>query len=194
MLQFLLLLLSYFVGSIMGALIFGGKELLGKGSGNLGALNLLRTTGSWGRAVAALLVDVGKAYGMLLLTDVLFPNNPILLALVAFFLVLGHIFPPWTGFRGGRGVSVWLGTLLYINPLAAVLFFLLQFVLYLFIGYISGAFITVAFFFPGIYYQLFGAPHPALLAVLIPVWMKYLDKFAGIVRGEVPRHYWSVGA
>ncbi len=193
MLPLLVVIGSYLVGGILGAYLLLGEDIFKKGSKNPGALNLLRITGNWGKAVAALLIDVFKAYGMLWLTDVLFPGDVTIKVAVAAALVLGHTFPVWTGFRGGRGVSVLLGIMLYENVLMAVLFFATQLVFYLLTGYISAALITTMLLFPGIYVQVFHQPPPlTFLVAMVVVWMRYLDKFRGIIEGSVPRHFWRV--
>lgn len=106
-------LLSYLLGSIPFGLVItrvlGLGDLRQIGSGNIGATNVLRT-GSKPAALATLLLDAGKgAIAVLIARFVLGEDAAQLAALTSF---LGHLFPVWLGFRGGKGVATFLGTLL----------------------------------------------------------------------------------
>ena len=83
------------------------------GSGNIGATNVLRT-GRKGLAAATLLLDGGKGAAAVLIAKTWGPD----MALVAAFgAVIGHLFPVWLGFKGGKGVATTLGVLLALSPL-----------------------------------------------------------------------------
>ena len=103
---------GYFLGSIPFGLLLarlaGLGDIRGIGSGNIGATNVLRT-GRKGLAAATLLLDGGKGAGAVLLAGVWGPDPQLMAALGA---VLGHIFPLWLRFRGGKGVATALGVLL----------------------------------------------------------------------------------
>ena len=102
-------LLGYGFGSIpFGLLIarLGGKgDIRTIGSGNIGATNVLRT-GRKGLAAATLILDVLKGAGAVWLVDWLFPGNAALAAAGAF---IGHCYPVWLGFKGGKGVATLMG-------------------------------------------------------------------------------------
>lgn len=105
--------LAYLLGSIPFGLVItrmlGLGDLRQIGSGNIGATNVLRT-GSKGAALATLLLDAGKGGVAVLIARALLAEDAAQLAgLMAF---LGHLFPVWTGFRGGKGVATFLGTLI----------------------------------------------------------------------------------
>lgn len=105
--------LSYLLGAIPFGLVItramGLGDLRKIGSGNIGATNVLRT-GSKGAALATLLLDAGKGGIAVLIARALLAEDAAQLAgLMAF---LGHLFPVWLGFRGGKGVATFLGTLL----------------------------------------------------------------------------------
>ena len=106
----LVALLGYLVGSIpFGVLItraFGLGDLRAIGSGNIGATNVLRT-GNKAAALATLLLDGGKGAVAVLATRALAGEGAALVAGFAAFL--GHLFPVWLGFRGGKGVATFLG-------------------------------------------------------------------------------------
>jgi len=103
---------GYLLGSIPFGLLLarlaGLGDIRGIGSGNIGATNVLRT-GRKGLAAATLLLDAGKGAGAVLLAGVWGPDPQLMAALGA---VLGHLFPLWLRFRGGKGMATVLGVLL----------------------------------------------------------------------------------
>ncbi len=103
---------GYLLGSIPFGLLLARLAGLGDirsiGSGSIGATNVLRT-GRKGLAAATLLLDGGKGAGAVLLAGLWGPDPQLMAALGA---VLGHIFPLWLRFRGGKGVATLLGVLL----------------------------------------------------------------------------------
>lgn len=111
---------GYLLGSIpFGVLVTrlaGVGDVRGIGSGNIGATNVLRT-GRKGLAAATLLGDALKGTAAVLIAWRWGANLAILAALGAF---LGHLFPVWLGFKGGKGVATYLGCLLGLSPLAAL--------------------------------------------------------------------------
>ena len=125
-------ILSYVLGSIPFGLIltkiFIKKDIRKIGSKNIGATNVLRT-GSKSIAILTLLLDILKGCAAVLITEVYFPNLIFLSGLAAF---LGHIFPVWLKFNGGKGVATYLGILLILS-LKLGLIFCLSWVLIAFI-------------------------------------------------------------
>src|SRR5215207_9039367 len=116
------LVLGYLLGSIPFGLIFTRMAGLGDvrtiGSGNIGATNVLRT-GRKGLAAATLLGDMLKGTAAVLVTFHFFGNDLAVLAGLGAFL--GHLFPVWLRFRGGKGVATYIGVLLaFVWPAAAV--------------------------------------------------------------------------
>jgi glycerol-3-phosphate acyltransferase PlsY len=106
------LILGYALGSIPFGLIltrlFQAGDLRTIGSGNIGATNVLRT-GRKGLAAATLLLDLGKGMAAVLLVRLLFPEAVVLAAAAA---ILGHCFPVWLRFKGGKGVATLMGVAL----------------------------------------------------------------------------------
>lgn len=106
-------LIGYLLGSVpFGVLItrsLGLGNLREIGSGNIGATNVLRT-GNKKAAVATLVLDGGKGALAVLLARAFVPEDAIQIAALAAFV--GHCFPIWLGFRGGKGVATFLGILL----------------------------------------------------------------------------------
>lgn len=116
------LVFGYLLGSIPFGLILTRLAGLGDvrkiGSGNIGATNVLRT-GHKGLAAATLLADALKGTLAVVVAGLWGPNTALLAALGAF---LGHLFPVWLGFKGGKGVATFLGCLLGLKPVAALAF------------------------------------------------------------------------
>jgi acyl phosphate:glycerol-3-phosphate acyltransferase len=114
---------GYLCGSIpFGVLLTrlaGGPDLRAIGSGNIGATNVLRT-GRKGLAAATLVGDMLKGTAAVLLTAYLLDHNFAAVAAVGAFL--GHLFPVWLRFRGGKGVATYIGVLLGLAWPAAILF------------------------------------------------------------------------
>ena len=112
---FILIIASYFVGSVPFGLvltkIFLKKDVRDIGSGNIGATNVLRT-GNKILALLTLTLDVGKGYLLTKYTLMHFPEEIFIAALVCF---LGHIFPVWLKFKGGKGVAVYLGIIIGVS-------------------------------------------------------------------------------
>src|SRR6266850_7310421 len=111
--------LSYLLGSIpfgyVLVRVFRGEDVRAGGSGNIGATNVARRSPALG--VATLVLDAGKGFAAVLLAKTLFAtHSKLLLTVAAFFAVLGHLFPIWLKFRGGKGVATGFGSLVLIVP------------------------------------------------------------------------------
>ena len=103
------ILLGYLLGSIPFGVIltraFGAGDLRQIGSGNIGATNVLRT-GRKGLAAGTLVLDGAKGAAAVLISAHLFPGHEVVAAAAAF---IGHLYPVWLKFRGGKGVATLLG-------------------------------------------------------------------------------------
>ena len=115
-------LYSYLIGSIPFGLIitkiFLKKDIRDIGSGNIGATNVLRT-GKKSLAVLTLLLDVFKGYFVIYFTSIYSNNLVYLAALICF---VGHIFPFWLKFKGGKGVATYVGIILALSFKLALIF------------------------------------------------------------------------
>jgi len=109
---FLVIFYSYLSGSISFGLLFTkisiNKDIRKIGSGNIGATNVLRT-GNKFLAAITLIMDIAKGFIPVLVSKIYFPELIQISALLAF---LGHVFPVWLKFKGGKGVATYLGILL----------------------------------------------------------------------------------
>jgi glycerol-3-phosphate acyltransferase PlsY len=121
-------LLAYLLGSIVGSLVVGrlrgGVDIRKSGSGNAGATNALRTQGAK-FAVWVIVIDVVKGwFAAAVLPNLVLPGIPpasgdlliLLPASCAFASVVGHVFPVWHGFRGGKGVATLVGAYAGLSP------------------------------------------------------------------------------
>lgn len=124
-----ILIVAYLFGSFPSAYLFlrwfGKKDIRDYGSGNVGAMNALRTAKSKPLALAVLIFDLGKGvlptWFILYRTD--WPREALLLLLAG--LLLGHLFPVWLKFKGGRGLAVAAGALLVIQPLLVAIWLII---------------------------------------------------------------------
>ena len=136
---------SYFLGSIPFGLIFskilGFGDIRKIGSGNIGATNALRT-GSKKLAFLTLFFDIGKGSLAIFLTLKYFNEHSYLSAI---FVYLGHIFPLWLKFKGGKGVATYVGIILLINS-TLFLVFIVSWIITAKIFKISSISALVAFF------------------------------------------------
>jgi glycerol-3-phosphate acyltransferase PlsY len=106
-------------GYLLGSIPFGviltrlatGEDVRTIGSGNIGATNVLRT-GRKDLAFATLILDAGKGAAAFLIAQALFPGVPAIAAIAGGAAFLGHLFPVWLGFKGGKGVATFFGLLL----------------------------------------------------------------------------------
>ena len=118
----LALLVGYLLGSIPFGLLlarFGGKgDLREIGSGNIGATNVLRT-GSKGLAAATLLLDAAKGAIAVVVAQLFWPDAANFAAAGA---MIGHLYPVWLRFKGGKGVATFLGVLAPLLPVAALVY------------------------------------------------------------------------
>ncbi len=128
-----LIFVGYLVGAIPFALLLTrqrGTDVRQVGSGNVGAANVLRATGP-SRAVIVMLLDVSKGCAVVLFAKSLGGSDAVVAA-VAAAAVVGHVFPMWLGFRGGKGVATACGVFLVLVPretaVAAVVFALVVWV------------------------------------------------------------------
>ena len=118
---FLLLLASYLIGAIPSGVIltrlFGGADLRKSGSGNIGATNVYRVAGRK-LGVLTLIGDCLKGVLPVLLASSVFALAEPQIALVALAAFLGHCYPVYLGFKGGKGVATALGIFLVLSPLS----------------------------------------------------------------------------
>jgi glycerol-3-phosphate acyltransferase PlsY len=179
---------GYLLGSIPFGLIlaklFGLGDLRQIGSGNIGATNVLRT-GSKGVAALTLLLDAAKGTAAVLLAAHWGETAAMLAALGAF---LGHLFPVWLGFRGGKGVATYIGVLLGLYWPAAAAFCAVWLIVAFAMRYSSLA-ALVASAASVAMLALTGQWRLAGLAVLLTLllYMRHAGNIGRLARGEEAR-------
>lgn len=187
--------LSYLLGSIaFGYLlvrIFQGEDVRSSGSGNIGATNVARRSPALG--VATLLLDAGKGGGAVLLARSLFtaPHQNLLLTTAALFAVLGHMFPLWLKFRGGKGVATGFGSFALIAPKSILCMFGIFLVVVAIFRYVSLGSVVAAAALPILAWALHESVEPLpllemLTASILIVW-KHRQNLSRITAGTEPK-------
>lgn len=184
-------LLSYLIGSIPFGLLFTRLAKLGDirtiGSGNIGATNVLRTGN---KKVAALTLTCDILKGTIVVLVIKFLSNPIeksvVVSLVGFFAFLGHLFPIWLKFKGGKGVATYLGICLGIYWPAAIVFIVVWMAIFLLTRYSSlsaliAVVITPIFFY---FFYPYSYEHCMLLSMSILVIIKHHANIGRLLIGK----------
>ncbi len=129
MISTLAVVLAYLIGGIPFGYLFvratTGKDVRGLGSGNIGATNVLRTTGR-GPAVGVLVLDIAKGFLAVWLASRLTGGSLLWMSLAAAAVMLGHCYPVFLKFQGGKAVACFIGAFLFLAPwplLAVLLLF-----------------------------------------------------------------------
>jgi glycerol-3-phosphate acyltransferase PlsY len=155
--------LAYLLGSIpfgyVLVRIFRKQDIRSTGSGNIGATNVARS-GAKGLAIATLLLDLGKAFMAVRIAQHIAPSNYDLAVAAAVAAILGHCFPVWLGFRGGKGVASALGVFLALTPASALATLAVFLIVFGLSRYVSLASIIAAASFPvfGFHFAPFRTP------------------------------------
>ncbi len=190
----LVLLVGGFLGAIpFGVVVtrlFGAEDPRKSGSGNIGATNVLRTSG-WKSGVLTLLLDVLKGVAAILFARYVASrvSAPALEPTAALAAVLGHMYSPFTGFRGGKGVATGLGVFALLTPgptaLAALVFILVVTVTrYVSLGSMfAAATVPLASFW--MTYPTVVCASSALISLSV-IW-KHQDNIGRLMRGEENR-------
>ncbi len=153
---FIIGIISYLMGSIPFGLIltriFLKKDIREIGSGNIGATNALRT-GNKLIGYSTLILDVLKAVIPVLYVKINFPDAVYISALFAF---IGHVFPVWLKFKGGKGVATYVGILFCINYVLGFVFIISWFIIFLLSKYSSLSSLLASLIIPIYHFFLIG--------------------------------------
>jgi glycerol-3-phosphate acyltransferase PlsY len=193
----LLVLLGYVLGSIpFGYLLVrarSGGDVRAMGSGNIGATNVARTAGM-STGVATLLLDAGKGYFAVWLAGHFSGGNIRIMMYAGLAAILGHVFPVWLKFSGGKGVATALGVFLMISWAAVAAAVAIFAIVVLFWRYVSLASVSAAAALPLLVYLLYAPGHapPAAvtagtLLVAALVIVKHRENIERLMAGTEPR-------
>ena len=166
--------LAVIAAYILGAIPFGfllvkwktGGDVRRAGSGNIGATNVLRTTGR-AAGIATLLLDIAKGYAAVWLAGYLTGENPLWMSAAALAVMAGHAFPVFLGFRGGKAVASFVGAYLCLTPLPLAAVALVFFVVVAATRHISVGSIVGALTFPLGVFLISHPPRPVIAAAVI---------------------------
>jgi acyl phosphate:glycerol-3-phosphate acyltransferase len=188
---------AYLLGSIpFGVLftqLFGGGDVRKSGSGNIGATNVARVAGPV-PAILTLLFDVAKGAVPVWLTGRIGNESATWMMIAALAALLGHCFPIWLKFRGGKGVATAAGAFLVLCPAALLGSVMLFLIVLFFWRYVSLASISAAAAMPLLIYFLW-APHHApplivtfgALAAAVIIIYKHDANIQRLAQGEEPK-------
>jgi glycerol-3-phosphate acyltransferase PlsY len=188
------LALGYLLGSIPFGLVLtrlaGKGDLRQVGSGNIGATNVLRT-GSKALAALTLVLDCLKATAAIFLAHVLFEHGQPIFGLASRAAgagaMIGHLYPVWLKFRGGKGVATFLGVLIPLLWPAAVVYVTVWVLLLLTIRISSVAGMAAAVSAPITAAIVHSSLFPMLLGFAVLVLWKHRENILRLARGTEPR-------
>ena len=182
------ILAAYLLGSVLGSLVVGklrgGVDIRTLGSGNAGGTNALRTQGAW-FALWVMVIDVGQGW----FAAAVLPNlgnwldiqttaelNDLAPILCSAAVVLGHVYPAWFSFRGGKGAATLIGVVLGLHPMAALPVMAVWALVLMLSGYVGLATMAAAVFFP--IYAAWSLDSRALVAfgVLTALFVAYTHR------------------
>lgn len=194
---------AYLLGSIPFGLLlgrlFGAADIRKQGSGNIGATNVAREAGAL-PGVATLLLDGGKGYFSVWLAARVTDGNPRWMILAALLTIVGHTFPIWLRFQGGRGVATGAGVFIPICWQAVVGALVVWLVVLAFWRYVSLASISAAASLPLLVYLLYAPRHAppesisagASFAMLLII-VRHRSNLIRLLRGTEPQFTFRSG-
>jgi glycerol-3-phosphate acyltransferase PlsY len=187
--QPVLLLIALIVGYLLGAIPFGliftrlagTQDLRSIGSGNIGATNVLRT-GRRGLAAATLICDALKGTAAVVAGAYL--GGPETAMVAAIGALLGHLFPVWLGFKGGKGVATYIGLLIGLFWPAAIAFCMVWLVVAVITRYSSASALVATLAIPVLFWWL---GHPALAELFalftVLLWFMHRENIQRLMAG-----------
>jgi len=191
----LIFVFGFLFGSIPFAYIISkavaGIDIRKVGSGNVGATNVARVLGlKWGSLV--FLLDALKGFLPVLIVRLLVPYNIELALATGLAPILGHIFTPFLGFRGGKGVATSLGVFLALSPVGVLIGFMIWIITVLLTGYVSlgsllgslSAFLWILFLDP----NKGSLPFVLVSGIVVAlIWFRHRENIRRILSGKEPK-------
>ena len=186
---FLIAITGYLIGStpfgIIIAKIMGLGNLRNIGSGNIGATNVLRT-GNKLAAILTLIFDLSKGAVVVILARLLFDDSAAQIAGLASFL--GHCFPVWLGFKGGKGVATFIGITLALYWPAGILT-CLTWILIAYISRISSLSALLSSISSIVWIWICGMPNATFIMIILTIfiWVRHKENIKRIIKNTEPR-------
>ena len=188
----LLVLAGYLLGSVSFAVLLvrwrTGRDIRQEGSGNAGATNVLRSYGK-GLALVVALADAGKGAAAVALAR-LFTADPRVAAAAGLAAIVGHVFPIFYGFRGGKGVATAIGTFLALTPLTALVCLGVFVLIVAVTRYVSLGSVLSMCLMPPVAGLLFHAPRAVVIAAAaaaVLIVFKHVENLKRLAKGEERR-------
>jgi glycerol-3-phosphate acyltransferase PlsY len=188
MISILIILASYLLGSIMFSVIMGklvaGIDIRNHGSGNAGATNTLRIMGK-GPAIVVFLLDIGKGVLAVCLAKWLVPDHYGIAVICGIAVILGHNWPIWFNFRGGKGIATTIGMLISLAFFPTLFAGLIAIITILITRYVSLGSLLLTTFLPVFIYWM---DYPMELlwgsfAILVFALVKHRKNIAKLLKG-----------
>lgn len=167
-------IIAFAAAYLLGSIPFGyllvkfhtGKDVRSLGSGNIGATNVLRTSGKTA-GIVTLLLDAGKGALAVWMMDRVSQGSMLWMSLAAGAVILGHVFPVFLKFKGGKAVATFAGAFAYLTPLPLLATMVLFLITVAATRYVSLASIVGALCFPLAVFLIAHPPAPVLLVSLL---------------------------
>ena len=159
---------------LIGGLPFGywfvrlsvGKDIRTMGSGNIGATNVHRSAGKTAGLIV-LALDILKGFLALWVAALITGNAPLGLALATVAVMLGHCYPVFLGFKGGKAVACYVGAILYLAPYTLLVMLVVFVAITVLSKYISLASILSALILPVVYWVIYHPPYELLVSSVV---------------------------
>ncbi len=189
--NFLFPLIGYFVGAVPFGLVFSkmaGIDVRTEGSKNIGATNVSRVLGKK-LGILTLACDCLKGFLPMYLAASFLPDSETRELVVAgsgIMAVIGHMFPVYLGFKGGKGVATSLGVFLFLSPLAILISFAVFAAAVAFTGFVSAGSLLASGLMP-VWLWMLGTPKITIVAatvVALLIWMKHHANIHRLLRGN----------
>lgn len=185
---------------LLGSLPFGawivrlktGQDVTKMGSGNIGATNVLRTTGRMA-GVLTLLLDIGKGLLAVWLADRVSEGNDLVMAAAALAVLFGHAYSPFMKFKGGKAVASFAGAFGYLTPLPFLMIAVLFVAVVAYSRYISLGSVCGAMLFPFAVWLILHPSWPVLVAALVAgvfITVRHSSNIERLRAGKENRFEW----
>lgn len=182
------LVIGYLIGSISFSYLLtkkiAGIDIRSQGSGNAGATNTLRVLGPV-PAIAVLVLDAAKGLVAMGIAHWLTDGNPLVYAFAGIFAIIGHNWPVYYGFRGGKGIATTLGVSLGLSPTAFLISALITVLVISLTRYVSLGSLVYVTIFPLLLYVFGSEPMYVWISLLLTLfaYVRHKSNIANLIKG-----------